>query len=49
VIVDATLHADGSQRTFLYGKAGTVDVHTSVGGARFVELDLGPHQFVILA
>ncbi len=49
VIVDATLHPDPSQMTFLYGDTGSVPVRTSSGGARFVKLDLAPHQFVILA
>jgi alpha-amylase len=49
VIVDATLHPEGSQMTFLYGDTGTVPVQTAASGARFVKLDLEPHQFVILA
>jgi glycosidase len=48
VIVDATLHPAPSQMTFLYGGAGTLPVQTSASGARFVTLDLNPHQFVIL-
>jgi alpha-amylase len=49
VIVDADLHPDASQLSFLYGGTGTVPVQTSASGARFVRLDLEPHQFVILA
>jgi alpha-amylase len=49
VIVDAGLHADGSTLSFLYGGIGTVPVQTAASGARFVRLDLEPHQFVILA
>jgi glycosidase len=49
VIVDATLHPEPSQMTFLYGGSGTTPVRTSSTGARFVTLDLAPHQFVILA
>ena len=49
VIIDATLHPEPSQLTFLYGKPGTVPVQTAPSGARFVQLDLAPHQFVILA
>jgi hypothetical protein len=49
VIVDATLHPDASQMTFLYGNKGSVPVHTAASGARFVKLELEPHQFVILA
>jgi glycosidase len=48
VIVDATLHADGSSMRFLYGGSGTVRVQTATDGSRFVKLDLKPHQFVIL-
>jgi alpha-amylase len=48
VIVDAELHADGSSMQFLYGGAGAVPVRTAQDGSRFVKLDLGPHQFVIL-
>ena len=49
VVVDATLHADGSQMAFLYGTSGQVQVRTAPSGARFVQLDLAPHQFVMLA
>jgi glycosidase len=48
VIVDATLHQDGSSMRFLYGGTGTVPVRTAGDGSRFVKLDLPPHQFVIL-
>src|SRR5499433_1122758 len=48
VIVDATLHPDPSTMTFLYGNAGDIPVHTASSGARFVELNLNAHQFVIL-
>ena len=49
VVVDAELHADGSSMRFLPGGTGTVPVRTAKDGTRFVRLDLGPHQFVILA
>jgi alpha-amylase len=49
VIVDAILHPEPSTMTFLYGGTGTTPVRTSSTGARFVTLDLQPHQFVILA
>jgi len=49
VIVDATLHPDPSQMTYLYGKLGALAVQTAPSGARFVQLDLEAHQFVILA
>jgi hypothetical protein len=48
VIVDATLHADGSQIAFLYGQTGQTAVKTASDGSRFVQLNLAPHQFVIL-
>jgi glycosidase len=48
VIVDATLHPDPSKMTFLYGGSGDVPVQSASSGARFVKLDLAPHQFVIL-
>ena len=46
---NATLHPEPSQMNFLYGKSGTIPVQTAQSGARFVKLDLGPHQFVIMA
>jgi alpha-amylase len=49
IIVDATLHPEPSQMRFLHGNSGTVPVQTAPSGARFVKLDLDPHQFVILA
>jgi alpha-amylase len=49
VIVDATLHADGTVMTFLYGAPGSVRVDTAPDGSRNVTLNLTPHQFVILA
>jgi len=48
VIVDSTLHPDGSSMRFLYGGTGTIPVGTAKDGTRFVKLDLTPHQFVIL-
>ena len=49
VIVDATLHPEPSRMTFLYGKAGTVQVQTAPSADRFIQLDLDGHEFVILA
>ncbi|HEY2845303.1 MAG TPA: alpha-amylase family glycosyl hydrolase [Bryobacteraceae bacterium] len=49
VIIDGTLHTDGSQMTFLYGQAGQTAVKTAPDGSRFVTLTLSPHQFVVLA
>jgi len=48
VIVDAALHPDGSEMTFLYGQPGKTKVRTTPDGSRFVQLNLAPHQFVIL-
>jgi alpha-amylase len=48
VIVDATLHPEPSRMTFLYGRSGFVPVQSAPSGARFVQLDLDGHQFVIL-
>jgi len=48
VIVDASLHAEKSTMTFLYGGSGSVPVKATPDGARFVQLDLAPYQFVIL-
>ncbi|HEY8037850.1 MAG TPA: alpha-amylase family glycosyl hydrolase [Methylobacter sp.] len=47
VIVDAILHNQGDKLTYLYGDSGNVAVQEA-DGARFVQLDLGPYQFVIL-
>ncbi len=48
IAVDSVLHPDASTMSFLYGGAGAVPVQTAADGTRFVHLDLGPHQFVIL-
>jgi len=48
VIIDASLHQPGDKMTFLYGKAGNIPVEQAPDGARFVRLELGPRQFVIL-
>lgn len=48
VIIDASLHDQGDKMTFLYGKGGNTSVEQAPDGARFVRLDLGPRQFVIL-
>jgi hypothetical protein len=34
--------------TFVYGKSGSVPVQTAPSGARFIQLDLEGHQFVVL-
>jgi len=49
IIVDATLHPEPSRLEFLYGRSGALPVQAAPSGARFVQLDLEPHQFVILA
>jgi glycosidase len=48
VVVDAILHPESSKMTFLHGGTGDVLVQTASDGTRFVNLDLDPHQFVIL-
>jgi glycosidase len=48
VIVDAEMHDATPNMQYLYGKAGSVKIETAPSGARFVRLDLAPHQFVIL-
>jgi len=48
VIIDASLHEQGDKMTFLYGKGDNTSVEQAPDGARFVRLELGPHQFVIL-
>src|SRR5262249_18516149 len=49
VIVDATLHPEPSPLTYRYGKGGVEQVRTAPSGVSFIQLDLGPHQFVVLA
>jgi alpha-amylase len=48
IIVDAKLHPEPSGMSFLYGRSGSVPVESAPSGARFVQLDLDGHQFVIL-
>ncbi len=47
IIVDVSLHDQGGTMTYLYGGSGSVPVQKA-GDARFVQLSLAPHQFVIL-
>ena len=49
VIVDSTLHADGSTMRFLYGGAGPRTVGTAPDGSRFVSLPLPAFGFAIVA
>jgi glycosidase len=49
VVVDADLHAPGTNMTYLCGGSGTVPVSSAPDGTRFVTLSLAPYQFVILA
>jgi len=49
VVLDSTLHSDGSTMRFLYGAAGTTAVGTATDGTRFVRLNLPAFGFVILA
>ena len=48
VVVDATLHADGSKMTYLYPEGGGTEPVHAAGGARYLSLGLAAHQFVIL-
>jgi glycosidase len=48
VVVDAGLHPEPSSMTYLYGGTGSVPVRSGPDGRRFVQLDVAPHQFVIL-
>jgi glycosidase len=49
VLVDATLHAGpNAALQFLYGGQGSVPVQTALNQARYVQLNLAPHAFVIL-
>ena len=49
VVVDAALHRDGDNLSYLYGGSGAVPVQsTPDGSTRFVRLDLAPHAFAIL-
>jgi len=48
VIIDVSYHKDGDSLHFLYGKAGDIPVHKAPDGSLNVQLDLNPHQFVIL-
>jgi alpha-amylase len=48
VIVDSTLHPDGSTMRFLYGGTGSITVRTAADGSRFVQLNLPPFGFAIL-
>jgi glycosidase len=48
IVIDATLHKDGDTLRFLYGKTGTTSAGTAPDGTRFVQIDLAPHQFVVL-
>jgi alpha-amylase len=48
VIIDASFHKKDEQMSFLYGKSGSTTVQQTPDGALYVQLDLGPRQFVIL-
>jgi alpha-amylase len=50
IIVDADWHKKGDALSYLYGAAGSVEVQGPAGADRplFVQLQLAPHQFVIL-
>jgi hypothetical protein len=49
IIVDGSFHKAGDTMRFLYGKDGTVNIQRAPDGfSLYVQLALGPHQFVIL-
>jgi hypothetical protein len=49
IIVDSSFHKAGEKMRFLYGKSGTVEIQPVPDGfSLFVQLNLGPRQFVIL-
>ena len=48
VVVDTSVHAADDQMNFLYGKPGSATVQQASDGSLCVQLDLAPHQFVIL-
>jgi hypothetical protein len=48
IIVDAGLHKAGDIMSLLFGGSGNVPVQQSPDGTTFVQLQLAPHQFVIL-
>jgi len=48
VLVDQSMHKVGDVMNFLYGDIGSVTVKATSTGLLFVQLNLSPHQFVIL-
>ena len=49
MVVDASYHKEGDKLKFLYpGSLNDVSVNKSKNGTCNVQLNLGPHQFVIL-
>ena len=48
IVVDASLHKVGDGMSFLFGGLANVPVQQSPDGTTFVQLQLAPHQFVIL-
>ena len=48
VLIDNSYHQPGELLTFLYGNTGTVPVNR-IGATAYVQLELDPHQWVILA
>ena len=49
VLVDASFHKAGDTMSFLYPNHGIVTVQKTADDTHFVQLNLEPHQFVILA
>ncbi len=48
ILIDKALHTLGDKMNFLYGKSGSRTVQQAPDGALYVQVDLSPHQFVIL-
>jgi hypothetical protein len=48
IIVDASLHKAGDIMSLFFGGSGNVPVQQSLDGTTLVQLQLAPHQFVIL-
>ena len=48
VLIDAAMHKVGAEMRFLYGKSGSTTIHQAPDGAFYIQLDLSPHQFVVL-
>jgi glycosidase len=47
VLIDNSFHQPGDSLTFLYGETGTIPI-SRIGATLYVQLQLAPHQWVIL-